>query len=358
MSEPASDARGLLRLEGWRKPGSGEDALADCALVVATYKRPKEIVVLLEKLTGLPDPPAEVVVVDGSPDDASGQVVAEWAKKHAPPFELVYVKSPTGLTRQRNVGVDASTKEFVFFLDDDCLPEAGYFREIRDVFRADASGEVGAVCGSIVNEMGKPLSLRWRLRFLLGLVPRGESGKYYPTATSVPRSLVSPFSGIRPVDIVPGGATAYRRAVFDRHRFSEFFSGYAQGEDVEMSLRIGKEQKLVWCGDAHVNHYHAPGGRPTSYQKGRMEVRNRFFIWKRYSPEPTLLDRLRFWLDVAYIGGIDVVTFLLRPNQPWYLSHALGVAGGSFECLIRPPSHQEPRAAREYDFRLAPLPND
>jgi GT2 family glycosyltransferase len=358
VSDTSNSNPSLRCLEGWRKPGLRSRGLDDCTLVVATFKRPGEMVILLERLGGVPDPPGEVVVVDGSPEDSVGKAVSGWARTVSAPFDLVYVKSPAGLTRQRNVGVDASTGEFIFFLDDDCLPDPGYFREIRDVFRKDTAGEIAVVCGSIINEMGKPVTLRWRIRFLLRLVPRGESGKYYPTATSVPRSLVSPFSGIRPVDIVPGGATAYRRAVFDRHRFSEFFSGYAQGEDVEMSLRIGKEQKLVWCGDAHVNHYHAPGGRPASYQKGRMEVRNRFFIWKRYSPEPTLLDRLRFWLDVAYIGSIDVVTFLLRPNQPWYLSHALGVAGGSLECLIRPPSHQEPRATREYDFRLAPLPND
>ena len=354
MSETSSEAR-LLRLEGWRKSGTGEGALTDCTLVVATFKRPKEIVVLLEKLTGLPDPPGEVVVVDGSPEDASRQAVSEWAKTRAAAFDLVYVKSPTGLTRQRNVGVDASTKELVFFLDDDCLPEPGYFREIREVFRADAGEEVGAVCGSIVNEMGQRLTLRWRLRFLLGLVPRGESGKYYPTATSVPRSLVRPFRGTRRVDMVPGGASAYRRRVFLQHRFSEFFTGYAQGEDLEMSMRVGKTLKLLWCGDAHVNHFHVPVGRPSSFRKGRMEVRNRFFIWKRYSSQARYADRIRFWLDIGYIFSVDLVSFLIRPRQVWNLSHATGVAAAVVECLLRPPRYDEPGAARQYEFTLVPL---
>lgn len=353
-----SETHRLQRLEGWRKLETGSAALADCALVVPTYRRPEEIVALLEKLTSLPDPPGEVVVVDGSPDEVPGRAILAWARIRRLPFELVYVKSPAGLTRQRNVGVDATTREFIFFLDDDCLPEPGYFRAIRQVFLEDTPNGVAVVCGSIINEMGRPLSLRWRIRFLLRLVPRGESGKYYPTATSVPRSLVTPFTGSRPVDIVPGGAAAFRKSVFDRHRFSEFFKGYAQGEDVEMSMRIGREQRLLWCGDAHVRHYHAQQGRPASFKKGRMEVRNRFFIWKRYSPNAGLLERLKFWLDIAYVFSVDLVTFLIRPGQPYHLSHAFGVAGATVECLFRPPRYDEPEARREYEFCLATLRED
>ncbi len=349
-------SQSLVRLGGWRRAAVGKEALPDCALVVATYKRPKQVVALLERLAMVPDPPAEVVIVDGSPDDSSGREVARWAQAGSAPFDLCYVKSASGLTRQRNVGVDASTREFVFFLDDDCLPEPGYFRSIRDVFLSDRAAEVAAVCGSILNEMGLPLTLRWRLRFLLGIVPRdGESGRYYPTATSVPRSLVHPFSGTRRVDMVPGGASAYRRSVFQEHRFSEFFTGYAQGEDLEMSMRVGRNRKLLWCGDAHVNHLHVAAGRPSSFQKGRMEVRNRYFIWKRYSSDARWADRARFWLDIAYILSFDLITFVCRPREPWNVSHAAGVAVASVECLLRPPRYEERPASREYEFSLAPL---
>src|SRR5204863_2293763 len=130
----------------------------------------------------------------------------------------------------------------------------GYFRAIRDVFANDAAHEVGAVAATLINEMDRPLSWRWRLRFWLRIVPRGEPGRYYPMATSVPRGLMRPFTGTRPTDIFPGAAFACRREVLDRHRFSDFFDGYCQGEDVEMSMRIGREWKLLWCGDAHADH--------------------------------------------------------------------------------------------------------
>lgn len=347
--------KGAECLSGWRKLSTSTHALADCGLIVPTYRRPKEIVALLQLLVGLPDPPAELIVVDGSPAEDTERAVTEWATPLNLPFELVYVKTPVGLTRQRNAGIEASTKEFIFFLDDDCLPEPGFFRTLRGVFDSDPKKEVGAVSGSFLNELGRPLPLRWRLRFLLGLVPRGEPGKYYPTATSVPRSLLPPFTGTRPVDMVPGGATAFRRSVFAKHRFSHFFNGYSQGEDLEMSLRIGRDWKLLWCGDAYVHHHHTPGGRPASVHKGRMEVRNRFFIWKRYSPDARVIDKIRFWLDIAYVFFYDVASFVVRPTQFWYVSHALGVAWGSVECWTYPPRYEEPPAVREFTFSIERL---
>jgi GT2 family glycosyltransferase len=342
------------RLTGWRREAQLPRQLDDCCLVVPTYQRPQETLSLLERLTEIRDAPGEVVIVDGSPNDSTVEQLEGWSAGRPLPFDLTYVRSPAGLTRQRNVGIDVSTRAFVFFLDDDCLPEPGYFEAIRRVFQADRAQVVGAVSGSIINEIGRPMSRRWRVRLLLGLVPRHvEPGRYYLTATSVPYSLASPFSGVREVDIVPGGASAYRRDVFSSNRFSLFFDGYAQGEDVEMSLRIGKAWRLLWCGEAHVNHFHATAGRPAAFQKGRMEVRNRFFIWKRYSETAALSIKIRFWSDIAYVFSYDLISFAARPGQPAYLQHALGVAHAAAECILSPPRYEEPPAMREYELDVA-----
>ena len=351
FAPPGPPPDGLVPLAARGRPApatSAAGALADCSLVVPTYRRPEEIVALLGCLAALPDPPGEVVVVDGSPDAATADAVRRLADVRRLPFELLHVASPPGLTRQRNVGIDVSRGALVFFLDDDCRPEPGYFRALRRLFADDAASEIGAACGSIVNEMGRPLDLRWRLRLRLGLVPPGEAGTFFPSATSLPRSLVTPFAGSRPTDMLPGGASCWRRAVLDRHRFSLFFSGYSQGEDLEMSRRVARGWQLRWCGDAHVRHHHAPGGRPASVAKGAMEVRNRYFIWKRHVPFATAGDAARFWLDVAFILAYDVATFVGRPRQPWHLAHAAGVALGAAGGALRPPRHDEPPARREY----------
>src|ERR1700758_4734391 len=95
----------LKRLSGWRRVAASSEGFADCALIVPTYRRPKEMVRLLDALTVLPDIPGEVMVVDGSSDSEVEQAILAWTRAHPLRFDLVWIKSPKGLTRQRNVGL-------------------------------------------------------------------------------------------------------------------------------------------------------------------------------------------------------------------------------------------------------------
>lgn len=348
-SIPRADDRGIDQLPGWRRRASDRRGLADCTLIVPTYRRAKELLVLLRALVALPDPPAEVVVVDGSPDGVTAALLRQFIAEELP-FDLLYIQSPAGLTRQRNVGIDVSEGAFVFFLDDDCVPCPGYFREIRRVFLEDDAGKVGAITGLIVNEAGQ-LSLRWRLRFLLGLAPHVEPGIYDPSGTSVPRSTASPFEGVREVDILAGGASSFRRSVLEMHRFSTFFDGYSQGEDLEMSLRVRQNWRILWCASARVYHNPAPG-RPTGWRKGYMEVRNRCFIRNRHPAGARFRDHLRFWLDIAFLIAMDIASVARWPWRTEHLSHAYGLVRGIVTCVVSPPHYDEPPARKRYELRI------
>jgi len=353
---PGAEPDGLQALPGWRTPPAPDGrALADCSLVVPTYARPSEVMALVDALAALPDPPGEVVVVDGSPDDRTAAPLARWARAQRAAFTLVYAASAPGLTRQRNVGIDLSTRRYVFFLDDDCIPAPGYFRSMRRVFEADRAGRIGAAGGTISNGPTQ-LKLRWRLRFLLRLIPGREPGRYYATATSAPRIGVPSAGGTYPVDMVPGGVAAYRREALERDRFSLFFDGYAQGEDLEMSRRLSRSWELRWCVDARVVHNHAPGGRPPGFAHGRMSVRNRWFIWRRHSPEPPRRECGRFWADVAFCTLYDLAVALPRPSRWPQLAYTAGALRGILDCLVAPPRYEEPPAKREYTLAAEPLP--
>jgi GT2 family glycosyltransferase len=350
-----NNSENMIHLEGWSKGPDRFTPLPDCSLVVATYGRPSILMDLLQSLARLEDLPGEVLIVDASEGTEGEKLLIEFADAHRLPFKLCYVRGEKGLTKQRNIGVDGTTGDYVFFLDDDCVPLPGYFRTIRDGFEEPRYGRIGGICGSIINEMDRPLMLRWRLRFKLGLVPRGEPGTYYDTATSVPRAMAKPFKGFRKVDILPGGATAYTREVLVSHRFSEFFHGYSQGEDLEMSTRVGKEFSLLWCGDAYVLHNHKGGGRPGSFAKGYMEVRNRCFVWLRNSNFPPLVVRIRFWSDIVFTSLLSIAGFIRSPWRPGYLAHALGMTWGMMVCLVHPPVHNEPAAKKKYAVDLKPV---
>jgi len=322
--------------------------LEDCCLVVPTYDRHDEVVRLLDSVVALADPPAEVVIVDGHASRALGAVLREWREANPAPFELIYVESPPGLTRQRNVGVDMSSRDYVFFLDDDAVPLPGYFSEMRHVFLDDRERSIGAIAGCVINEMEKPLCRRWKLRLALGLVPRLEPMIYHPSGTHVPRSILRPFSGVRRVDVMPGCAWTFRREVFDSEKFSCFFQGYSQGEDLEMSLRVGRRWTIVCCGDARILHLPAPHGRPESYTRGRMEMRNRYFVWKRHTPRPALRHAVGFWADTIFLIAMDFAWFAARPWRVQPLGHAAGTVLEMLHCATRPPAFEEPPARREY----------
>jgi GT2 family glycosyltransferase len=350
-----STPAGAQQLTGWRKISTNPDGFEDCVLAVPTYCRPAILTRLLERIVELPDRPAEIVVVDGSPNNDVGNALTDWAKGRELPYELVYVKSPAGLTLQRNVSIDAiEGREFVFFLDDDCLPEPGYFRHIRQVFLDDKAREIGGVRGFLTNGIHLELTRLWKLRIALGLATRGEPGKYYDSGTSGSWNAVPTFSGIRPVDVLAGGASGYRREVFSKHRFSQFFYGYAQGEDLEFSCRIRHDWKLMVCGDAFVDHNHADGGRPAGFARGRMAMRNRYFIWKRHSPKAKALDRFKFWMDHFLIIAYNAASFVRKPKTH-FLAYAWGTLYAMVECVFAPPQHDEPPARREFAFKLEPL---
>ena len=341
---------GLRSLPGWRLSGTG-GGLEDCSLIVPTYNRCHELVRLLDGLMQVADQPGEVVIVEGRNAPDVSRVLQEWVALRQPPFDVCYAEGPTGLTRQRNAGVDLSTRRYLFFLDDDAIPLPGYFAEMLRVFEADRERRIGALAGCVINEMSKPIPRRWRLRFALGIVPRIEPMIYYPSGTHTPRGLLQPFSGVRRVDVMPGCAWTFRREVFERDRFSGFFEGYSMGEDLEMSLRVGRRWEIYCCGDARIVHLPGPAGRPVSYRRGMMEMRNRYFIWKRHSPRPGARYVFRFWLDTAFLIAMDFAWFCVRPRRVEPLGHIRGMLAGLRECLLCPPVYQEPPARREY--RLA-----
>jgi GT2 family glycosyltransferase len=358
-NRPGSDSRSsaeavdhLHTFPGWRINMASPPRLEDCCLIIATYQRPREIVRLVTNLKNLPDCPAEVVIVDGSTGHESETAIRRTVFRRHLPFNLIYVRSSAGLTKQRNVGIDVSTKQFIYFLDDDCLPAPGYFKELKNIFFQPGNERVGAVCGLVTNEMNNPLARRWRLRFALGIVPRAEPGTYQASGTCIPRNPVTLFHGTKPVDCLHGCSMAFRRSVLDQHRFSEFFYGYSQGEDLEISLRIRHEWKILWCGDAHVEHHHAQGGRPPSFPKGKMEVRNRYFIWRRHTQNPRLIDKVRFWLDMIFLVVMDLFQFVARPVGVHSVSHAGGIIFGAVECIVFPPLHDEPPARKQYSVRV------
>ena len=98
----------------------------------------------------------EIFVVDSSEGSESEAVCKKLGSSD---FRITYLKSVPGLTIQRNHLVSAlpSNTTIVHFIDDDSVPNLGYFDAIEEVFRLNPSA-IG-VGGAILN---LPVQ-KWRL---------------------------------------------------------------------------------------------------------------------------------------------------------------------------------------------------
>ncbi len=110
-------------------------------VVIATYKRDKELKRALESLVGQTYKGFEVVLVDDSADSAWQQRVKDIAKEFESSLniKLITNKVNLGSAASRNEGIKNSSGEYITFLDDDdiYLPEK-IEKQLADVEKAGA----------------------------------------------------------------------------------------------------------------------------------------------------------------------------------------------------------------------------
>ena len=201
---------------------------------------------------------------------------------------------------------------------------AGYFAEMRRVFQADRERRVGGIAGCVINEMDRPVARRWQLRFALGLVPRLEPMIYHPSGTHTPAQPAEAVLRRAPhrrdarlrLDLPPRGLRNRTLLVL--------LPGLLAGRRSRDVAARRARWTLLCCGDARILHLPAAHGRPVSYTRGRMEMRNRYFVWKRHTPRPAPRHVAASGSTRLLLIAMDVAWFCVRPWKIQPLGHALG----------------------------------
>ncbi len=343
------------------------------ALVICTYRRPQALVRLLEAVGSQTRVPDEVLIVDGSPDQDSEEAVAPFL--HADASAVRYRRATAeerGLTRQRNVGIAETTATMIAFLDDDTVPEPRYFEAILACFSAhpDAIGVGGfltettwqhtsddieprgedtvlAVPGGTSGGLyrqgpwSRPEGLRWRLRTRLGLASPLPPGWMPPSGHGRSLGYLPPDGQDHPVEFIMGGASTWRRSLFDQASFSRYFEGYGLYEDLDFCLRVRHRGPLFLCTQARVAHLHEPLGRPRPWHYGRMVTRNGWRVWRTRWPQPSWPDRARWWSTTFLLAGCRLGEAIRGPRRGHALLETLGRLAGGAEVLMHPPPREE-----------------
>jgi GT2 family glycosyltransferase len=279
--------------------GSDPNAMSNStvSVVVPTRDRPEDLERYLDSVAMQTRLPNELILVD---DGVLNHVPAVDVLRGLGVHVVYRRKRSPGVTESRNLGIALAAGSVVILSEDDVVLEPAYISEVMRVFDADATGEIVGVGGIVTNERRGRLRSAIRLAVYVPL---------YLSALREGRLLRSGFAGeygeapvkirrTRQVDFLIGGVSAFRRSALAHEQFSSRFqhvSGYGQGEDKDISLRMRRLGHLVVSPHARLSHHPAAKHDYKSRARGRATVVSRYLIFKEY-----LLEKRWHWLMFCY----------------------------------------------------------
>ncbi len=212
------------------------------SVVVVTADRPAYIKKCLDALQTQTVPPLEVIVVDGSVDRATGEVVAQ---THP---EARYVRSSIRNTpAQRNMGITLATGDIVAFIDDDAIAAPTWLEALANEYSADRIGGVGGFVESDQPSTSPPTVRSVAVGQIL------RSGRLVGNFDSDTGRTIK-------VDHVIGCNMSFRRAVLEQiGGFDPTYSGTCFGEETDVCARVrAADHDILFSPHARVLHFAAP----------------------------------------------------------------------------------------------------
>jgi len=321
--------------------------------------RPQALVTLLQSIANGTMYPSEILIIDGSHDDATKTALEK--KEFKQLHYLKVTEENRGLTKQRNYGIHKVSEEIdiVCFLDDDTIVSPTYFEALLQTYTTYP--EALGVGGYITNEVSwRPLKekeqvslgqysydgwvrsdgSRFVLRKKLGLdadrppthLPEFSHGR------SV--SFLPPSGKIYPAEQLMGGVSSFPKRVLDAYKFSEYFEGYGLYEDAEFTLRLSQKGTLYVNTAAQLEHHHDASGRPDKYAYGKMVVRNGWYVWRARHPKPSLKAQIKWHAITILLTKIRWINVITTSKRKEAFTEALGRTVGWLSLLFnKPPVH-------------------
>lgn len=316
---------------------------ARSCFIIATRHRRDHLVEAVRSVVAQTVLPAELCIVDSSEEPLGRAEVERLCA--AAGIELDYVHpAPRGLTVQRNIGIERTTGDPVFLIDDDVTLAENVHEEILAEYERWGP-ELGGVRGAPVHPPNPSrLTILWRRLFGMGgWWPEG-SGRMRPGFFV---EGVASSESVRKVEYFNGWFMSYRREVFEHERFDEQLAGYAFKEDIDFSYRVIKRgYLLVQTPKARITHHKSPSERLTPFDHQRMALANQFYLHRKNMPQTIRYKAALWW---ALLGTLPLnVGKVVQTRDPGYLT---GFVVGAWEQargrgLIDPAADAE-RAAKE-----------
>jgi GT2 family glycosyltransferase len=318
--------------------------------------RPKPLQTLLLSVETQSLYPDEILIIDGSRNDATKEMLAQNPFKN-----LIYFKvddADRGLTRQRNFGIKnvAKISEIVCFLDDDTILDKDYFKNLIGTYQTypEALGVGGYITNEIswtkITDATKPSansfvcdgwfrseSQRYLLRKKLGLLDDTKPCIMPTFAHGRAVGYLPPSGNSYPVEVFMGGVSSFKNEIFQQLNFSTYFDGYGLYEDTDFTLRVSKIGQLYVNTAAQLEHHHDASGRPNQYKYGKMVVKNGWYVWRVKYAKPALKARIKWNLTTLFLAVLRFTNIFTQPKKMEAFTESMGRFAAWFTLWFRKP---------------------
>jgi GT2 family glycosyltransferase len=259
--------------------------------------------------------PKEIVIVDDSTNDETSKLIKKMNKNVG--ISIIYIKKrpdQRGTTFSRNAGIERSTGEFIFFLDDDITVTPDYVEATLDFFskhpKASAVQWFAYSDHDYKYDYGKVKNAFMKL-FRLGYYAKDTSIVLSTMSTVVPYPLTKDIK----TEYMGAGTSIVRRSFLGDIRFDEKLTGYALQEDLDFSYRLHKAHGNMYLLKSRKLH-HAYSLTARMNLKKIMYTKFVYlgYIFKKNMPQ-NYFNLSLFWQSMAARIILRIGNLILRPSR-------------------------------------------
>jgi len=252
------------------------------SVVIPTKERAQDLRVCVGSLLKQTVTPDEIIIVDSSQNEKLRSLLKQ--NFYESISRIKYIHSKVNTNEARNIGVQLSSGDIVFFFDDDVALNRDYIEEVVKVFMENGEKKIGGVMGNIKNMRRDTTSLKTNIRRLFFLDHFGN-GQWLPSGLP---TWIHGKHKITKTGFLSGCMSAYRREVLREFAFDPNLgrlSGYSFLDDVDMSARVSQKYKLLYTPSAKLEHRQSKEARINPKILKRQLIANHFYLFKKNTPK-------------------------------------------------------------------------
>lgn len=286
------------------------------SVLIPTKNRRDDIIRCIESIIIQSLLPDEIIVVDASDTQELNDVLTE---RFRDKLSILYAHSKPGTNSQRNIGIDMSGGDIVFFLDDDVILEQDFIEVIIKVFEKDTIEKIGGVCGNVIDEGNNKES---RLSSILKYIYSGPfSTLFFLSKKSVKGKFrlsgfpTYPYGTKKETEVecLPSGLTAFRRKVLDEFKWDEKLAGptgFCYMDDDDFSFRVSRKYTNIFTPYARVIHKSSPVARDKKFYRMKLLIKNHHYLFKKNIPQ-TLQHKFAFYMSILGLLITEMINIVL-----------------------------------------------